>query len=87
MDLYYDVANSKVIWPTRNHSVKTLASHFGFKWRDESPSGADSIEWYHRWVESKDPAIRQRILEYNEDDCRAMRVLVDGLKTLSLRKQ
>jgi len=72
-------------WPTNDQSIKTLASSLGFKWRDVSPSGADSIEWYHRWVESGDPAVRQPVLDYNEDDCRAMRVLLDGLGKLDVK--
>lgn len=83
VDLYYDVVKKKTEWPTRDYSIKTLASYLGFKWRDTDPSGASSIEWYHRWVESKDEAIKQRILDYNEDDCIATRVLFDGIKKLS----
>ncbi len=59
IDLYFDVVQKNTEWPTRDHSIKTLASYLGFKWRDTSPSGADSIEWYHRWVETGDPGIRQ----------------------------
>ncbi|MEZ4275185.1 MAG: ribonuclease H-like domain-containing protein [Nitrospirales bacterium] len=51
------------------------------------PSGAASIEWFHRWVESGDRTIRQRILDYNEDDCRATRVLLDGIRRLPLKKR
>lgn len=83
VDIYYDIVYSKMIWPTRDHSVKTLATYLGFNWRDTDPSGAASIEWYHRWVETGDDSIRQRILEYNEDDCIAMRVLLDGIRGLS----
>ena len=43
---------------------------------------AASIEWFHRWVETGDKDIRQRILDYNEDDCRATRVLLDGIRQL-----
>ena len=82
VDLYTDVVRPKTEWPTRDYSIKTLASFLGFKWRDSNPSGAASIEWYHRWVESKDPEIRQRILDYNEDDCVATRVLLDGIRRL-----
>lgn len=82
VDLYYDVVVKKTEWPTRDYSIKTLASYLGFNWRDTDPSGASSIEWYHRWVETKDEAIKQRILEYNEDDCKATRVLLDGIKEL-----
>lgn len=84
VDLYFDAVKKHTEWPTHDHSIKTLASYLGFHWRDTSPSGADSIEWYHRWVESGDPEIRQRILDYNEDDCRATRVLLDGIKKLKI---
>ncbi len=49
-------------------------------------SGAASIEWYHRWVETGDSATRQRILDYNEDDCVAMRVLLDAIEDLRIRR-
>lgn len=83
IDLYGDVVHGRVEWPTNDYSIKTLAKYLGFEWRDKEPSGAASIEWYHRWVESGDPAIRQRILDYNEDDCRAMRVLLDGIRSMA----
>jgi predicted RecB family nuclease len=84
VDLYFDVVKKYTEWPTNDQSIKTLASFLGFHWRDTSPSGADSIEWYHRWIESGDPAIRQRILDYNEDDCIATQVLADGIRGLSV---
>jgi uncharacterized protein len=82
-DLYFDVVLKATEWPTRDFSIKTLAKHLGFSWRDTHPSGAASIEWFHRWVETRDQSIRQRILDYNEDDCRATRVLLDGIRALA----
>jgi predicted RecB family nuclease len=79
-----DVVKKSTEWPTRDTSIKTLAQYLGFKWKDAHPSGAASIEWFYRWNESGDPEIRKRILEYNEDDCRAMRWLVDGIKAMRL---
>lgn len=83
IDLYCDVVTKATEWPTRNHSIKTLAKFLGFSWRDSDPSGAASIEWYHRWIKTGDPAVRQRILDYNEDDCRATIVLLDGIRALA----
>lgn len=80
MDLYGDLVKSKMEWPTNDYSIKTLAKFLGFKWRDTDPSGASSIQWYHQWTQTGDEALKTRILEYNEDDCRAMRVLLDGVK-------
>lgn len=87
IDLCYDVVKKATEWPTWDHSIKTLAKYLGFAWRDTHPSGAASIEWFDRWVTTGDPAIRQRILDYNEDDCRATRVLLDGIRNLPIEPQ
>ena len=79
VDLYFDVVLKATEWPTRDYSLKTLAKHLGFAWRDTHPSGAASIQWFDRWVTTWDGSVRQRILDYNEDDCRATRVLLDGI--------
>jgi predicted RecB family nuclease len=84
IDLYNDVVKKTTEWPTWDFSIKTLAKYLGFSWRDTHPSGAASIEWFHRWIESTDPVIQQRILDYNEDDCRATRVLRDALENLPI---
>jgi len=78
----FEIVRSKTEWPTIDHSIKTLAKFLGFGWRDPHPSGAASIQWYDRWVKSGDPTLRQRILEYNEDDCRATRVVLDAIRRL-----
>jgi predicted RecB family nuclease len=83
VDLYGDVVLKATEWPTRDQSIKTLAKYLGFSWRDTHPSGAASIEWFDRWCRERKPEIRQRILDYNEDDCRATRVLLDGIRGLA----
>ena len=83
IDLYFDVVLKATEWPTRDYSIKTLAKFLGFSWRDKHPSGAASIEWFDRYITTKDPDIRQRILDYNEDDCRATRVLLDGIRAIA----
>lgn len=84
IDLYFDVVRKFTEWPTRDYSIKTLARYLGFDWRDTHPSGAASIEWFDKWIVTGDPNIRQRILDYNEDDCRATRVIRDALDELPI---
>ena len=86
VDLYFDVVRKATEWPTRDYSIKTLATFLGFNWRDPHPSGAASIEWFDRWIETGDLSIKQRILDYNEDDCIATRVLLDGIRNLQLKQ-
>lgn len=87
IDLYFDVVQKCTEWPTRDFSIKTLARYLGFNWNDPHPSGAASIEWFDRWVKQRDPSIRKQILVYNEDDCRATRVLLDGIRQLPIKPQ
>lgn len=87
IDLLFDVVMPSTEWPTRNVGIKTLAKHLGFRWRDSDPSGAASIAWFADYCRTRDPAIRKRILDYNEDDCRACAVLLDGLLALPIGPQ
>jgi predicted RecB family nuclease len=61
--------------------LKKLARAAGFEWRDESPSGEASLHWYRQAVaQGPDSATwRERLLQYNEDDCVATAALRDWL--------
>ena len=62
--------------------LKQLAVAAGFRWRDPNPSGEASILWYEEATRSHGPVAqraRRRIIEYNEDDCRATKALRDWL--------
>ena len=77
IDLYTDVIYKHTDWPLSSYSLKDIAQYIGFKWRDKSPSGALSIQWYNKYLETKNPKILDRILKYNEDDCKATMVIKD----------
>ena len=87
LDLYLDVVRPESEWPTMGFGIKDVAPVCGFKWRDVDPSGASSIEWFDQWVKVGDPKLKQRLLDYNEDDCRAMRVVMDYMKTMQVRER
>ena len=78
----YDVVRRATEWPCYSQGIKTLAQFLGFRWRDPHPSGAASIQWFHEFTRTGDPAVQRRVLEYNEDDCRATFVVVDGIRAM-----
>lgn len=62
--------------------LKQLAGAAGFQWRDVNPSGEASMVWFESASGGDTEAAqlaRQRILEYNEDDCRANKALRNWL--------
>ena len=85
IDLYSDIIKPSTEWKAFDQSIKTLAVLLGFKWRDINPSGAASITWFNNWVDTKENTILKRILDYNEDDCMATKVVLEGVKRLPFR--
>ncbi len=82
IDLYTNIVLKLTDWPLSSYSIKELATYLGFKWRDATPSGALSIQWFNDYIQKNDPAILKRILEYNEDDCIATMVVKDKLASM-----
>ena len=77
-DLYADLVLKYSDWPTHSYGVKNVAKMVGFRWRDADPSGANSIAWYNEHLQHpEDESTLQRIIAYNEDDCRAMVAVKD----------
>ena len=73
----YDLYSKLIVvysdWPTFSYSIKHIAKLIGFRWRDPDPSGANSIAWYNEYLADPEKVrLLDRILQYNEDDCRAM---------------
>lgn len=79
----YQVVLKNTDWPVGSYSLKALAQYLGFSWRDKTPSGALSIQWFNDYIKSRDESILNRILLYNEDDCKATMVLKDGIEEIS----
>ena len=82
IDLYSDVICKYSDWPLSSYSLKEIALYSGFKWRDATPSGALSIQWYNEYLKTRDPLHLNRILEYNEDDCKATMIIKDNLQNM-----
>lgn len=59
--------------------LKRVAPSAGFAWRDPEAGGENSMRWYRRAVgldgDEPEPAMRDRLLVYNEDDVRATHAL------------
>jgi predicted RecB family nuclease len=80
IDLYTDFVHKHTDWPLGSYGIKAIAQYLGFQWRDETPSGALSIQWYNDFLATGDDSYLNRVLEYNEDDCKATMVVKDYLK-------
>ncbi|RYF08694.1 MAG: TM0106 family RecB-like putative nuclease [Oxalobacteraceae bacterium] len=78
----YAVIAKRTDWPLSSYGIKSIARACGFEWEDDDPGGANSIEWYDRFIETGDASLRARIVAYNRDDVIASQVVRDALAEL-----
>ena len=72
-----------VYFPVHSNDLKSIATTLGFLWRDPDPSGLNSIVWRLKWEQRRLSSLKQRLTEYNLDDCQALKVVCDALVLLS----
>jgi predicted RecB family nuclease len=72
----------KIYFPVRSNSLKELGKFAGASWTSPNPSGLQSLVWRHGWEETRDPALQQQLLKYNEEDRLALRLLVARIQAI-----
>lgn len=67
--------------PAPSLSLKAAAPAFGFKWRQDDCGAMDSMVYFTNWLKTGDKSQLEKVLMYNEDDCKAMLFVEDYLNT------
>jgi len=69
----------KIYFPVYSNQLKNVAGFFGATWTSPHASGLQSVVWRYRWDEVQEDQYKDMLLIYNEEDCRALKLLVDEL--------
>src|SRR3990172_4126114 len=69
----------KVYFPVPSNGLKVLGGFLGATWTSPEASGLQSLVWRHRWEVSRDEQHTHTLLQYNREDCEAVRLLVGQL--------
>ena len=69
--------------PTYSNGLKEVAGFLNFKWNDEFASGLQSIAWRKEWEAGQNNTWKNKLQEYNHDDCKALATVYEWLKELS----
>jgi len=67
-------------FPTYSNGLKAVAWCLGCSWSDEDASGVQSMAWRARWERTREDAWKRKLLEYNQEDCAALRKVTDFLR-------
>ncbi|MBA7601191.1 hypothetical protein ES703_08258 [subsurface metagenome] len=78
-------ATSCFIFPTYGNGLKEIAGFMGYKWKHPDVDATESIALYFQYLEQPDRNKDkiQKVIDYNEDDCRATMVVKDWLESNS----
>lgn len=77
------VAKESVVVPARGYGLKKIAPVVGYQYQIADAGGAQAIVWFQEY--QKDPDNREllaRILQYNQEDCLALKAVYEWLKAL-----
>ena len=61
--------------PIYNNGLKELTHFLGFKWSIEGADGLLSIQWRKGWENSKEAVLKENLMQYNLDDCKALSIV------------
>ncbi|MFC1728323.1 TM0106 family RecB-like putative nuclease [Nanoarchaeota archaeon] len=76
------IINSSVVLPLHSYSLKRIARYLGFKWTDKKADAAESMYWYDLWLKDGDLKWLELSTKYNEDDCKATKIIKEWLEKL-----
>jgi uncharacterized protein len=78
------VVDSSIVFPVYKAGLKEIASHLNFKWRHKDVNAMESMAWYLEYLEDGDEKKLKKIIDYNEDDCRATLVIKEYLNKVKV---
>ena len=68
--------------PTYSNSLKEIARFLKFEWSDKDASGLQSTIWRYNWELSQDEELKEKLINYNIEDCRALKIVKDWVGQL-----
>jgi predicted RecB family nuclease len=73
---------TNVYFPTYSRSLKEIGGYFGCVWSTPGATGIHTLGWRREWERTHDVGIKDKLLQYNFDDCCALRAVTEFLYSL-----
>ena len=73
---------ARIYFPTYSNGLKDIASYLGYAWTYPGASGQKARVWRAQWELSGDRTLKDRLLAYNIDDCKALKVVFGAIELL-----
>jgi predicted RecB family nuclease len=73
----------RVYPPTLTNSLKDISFFLGFEWKEPDINGYKSIYWRKYWEMTEDLSTKNKLINYNLEDCHALIIVKTWLNSLS----
>lgn len=71
-----------IYFPVYSNGLKAIGKFIGATWTSPEASGLQSIVWRYHWEDGQDVKYRELLLNYNREDCQALKLLTDKLSEI-----
>ncbi len=72
----------RIYFPTKSNRLKELGNLIGASWTSQDASGLQSLVWRYRWEETRDESYNKLLIQYNQEDCQAVKLLADEIRKI-----
>ena len=73
---------AQIYFPVHSNGLKAVAGWLGFGWSVSDASGAQTVQWRSEWQRSRDSGIKQKLITYNSEDCRALELVTHTVQEI-----
>jgi predicted RecB family nuclease len=74
------LVHSHIYFPTYSNALKEVAFFLGFQWTESQASGIGAIIWREHWELTHDPLLKEKLIQYNREDCSALKLVCDFVR-------
>jgi predicted RecB family nuclease len=69
----------KIYFPVYSNQLKEVGRYVGAEWTSSNASGLQSLVWRYFWDDVKNNEYKDNLLQYNLEDCHALKLLADKI--------
>jgi predicted RecB family nuclease len=73
---------ANIYFPTYSNELKAIGHYLGCAWSSPEATGLHTLVWRAQWEQTHDPALKERLILYNQQDCVALQKVREFLATL-----
>jgi predicted RecB family nuclease len=71
------IVHKHLYFPTYSNGLKDIGSYLGCSWTDVDAAGVQAVVWRTKWQQTGDQAFRNRLVQYNHEDCLALKCVTE----------